>query len=96
MPTFKAEERLPSQAAVQKVDQRPAANFEALREHGASETYPRLLQYHEPKHGLDDVIAHNYWRGDIRDNLRLGDEIYCVLGCGSKDPCEWQRELVCT
>lgn len=93
MPNFKAEEKLPGRP-VTKLEDAPAADFNSLRELGAVENYPRRWEYQHPKHTLDEVISAGYWRGDVRDSLRLGDEISYTLGGGSKDPTEWQRGIL--
>jgi len=97
MPSFKAQTRdeMEGKTTPKPGQSVACAEFEGLRELGATEFYPRMWQYRNKKHTLDDLTRPNYFgAGDTRDNLRVGDEITFCLELGKKLPSEWTRGIV--
>ena len=71
----------------------PCAEEEGLRDLGQTETWPRILEYRNPKHSLADMMKPNYFSGDLRSRMHTGDEIHYILYGGSKLPSDWQRGI---
>ena len=71
----------------------PCADYNGLRELGASEFYPRSWEYRDKDNGLDDFMRPGFFTDETRDHLRAGDEIYYVLQGGKSLPSEWVRGI---
>src|SRR3989344_6104232 len=71
----------------------PCADFNGLRELGATEFYPRSLEYRHSTHTLKEFQRPGYFVDETRDHLREGDEIFYTLKGGKELPSEWTRGI---
>jgi hypothetical protein len=95
MTNFAAQERTPAQPTPGVVPIKvPECDPEGLRELGATEYWPRRLEYLTRKHSMRDVIRPGYFCGEARARMHVGDEIFVTACNDSKVPSEWDRLIL--
>ena len=94
MRTFTATEREITQPG-NPGDQIPMGDFHFLRVMEPSEFYPRAWRYHHMKHTMRDMIRPGYFdEVEMKEHLRVGDEIHMTACGGNKLPSEFERAIL--